>query len=64
MYDKDHMWSLTSHLAKRRKWAAVLGEDLSIDGDLKLAMSGSENAAHLEIQPKSALEKLVYGVIF
>jgi hypothetical protein len=64
LYDKDHhIWSLTSPLAKMREWAAVLGEGLTVDSDLKLEMSGSGNVAHLEIQRKSALEKLVYGAI-
>jgi hypothetical protein len=65
LYDKeDHTWSLISRLAKMREWAAVLGEDLTTDGDFRLQMTGSETVAHVEIQPKSALEKLVYGVIF
>jgi DNA repair exonuclease SbcCD ATPase subunit len=64
LYDKeDHIWSLISRIAKMRDWAAVLGEDLTADGDLKLEMIGPENAAHLKIQPKSALEKLVYGAM-
>jgi hypothetical protein len=46
---KDHIWSPTSHLAKMREWAVLLGEHLTIDGALKLEMIGSENAAHLEI---------------
>jgi hypothetical protein len=63
VYDKeDNMWR-ESCLAKMRKWVSVFGKDLTIDGDLKLEMSGPENAAHLEIQPKSTLEKLLYGVM-
>jgi hypothetical protein len=46
-----------------REWAAVLGEDLTTDGDFRLQMTGSETVAHVEIQPKSALEKLVYDVM-
>jgi hypothetical protein len=42
---------------------SVLGEDLAINGDLELEMSGSENAAHLENQPKFVLEKLVYAAM-
>jgi hypothetical protein len=57
------MWSLTSWLAKMREWAAVPGENLTIDGDLKFEMAGSENVTHLEKQPKSAVEKLVYGMM-
>jgi chromosome segregation ATPase len=59
MYDKDHMWSLTSCFAKIR----VLGEDLTINGDLKLEMTRLEYVGHLEFQPKSASEKLVYGAM-
>jgi hypothetical protein len=64
LYDRDdHIWSLISRIAKMREWAEVLGEDLTADGDLKIEMIGLENAAHLKIQPKSALEKLVYGAM-
>jgi hypothetical protein len=59
LYDKgDHMKGLISCLANMREWAAVPGEDLTVDGDLKLEMTGSEYAGHLEIQPKCALEKI------
>jgi hypothetical protein len=41
----------------------VLTEDLTVCGDLKLEITGSENSAHLEIQQNSAVEKLVYYVM-
>jgi hypothetical protein len=41
-----------------------IGGNITIDGNLKLEMNRSESASHLEYQPKSALEKLVYVVMF
>jgi hypothetical protein len=36
LYDKeDHMRSLISHLADMREWTTVLGEELTVDIDLK-----------------------------
>jgi hypothetical protein len=46
---EDHIWNLTSCFRKKREWGPVLGEDLAIDGDMKLEMNESENEPHLEI---------------
>jgi chromosome segregation ATPase len=45
-----------------RDWAAVLGEDMTDDGNLDLEMkSEAENSAHLDNQPKGDLKKLIYA---
>uniref|UniRef100_A0A8D2AK97 Melanoma inhibitory activity protein 2 n=1 Tax=Sciurus vulgaris TaxID=55149 RepID=A0A8D2AK97_SCIVU len=59
---ENHIKSLTERLLKMKDWTAVLGEDLTDDGNLELEMkTESEIGAHLDNQPKGALKKLVYA---
>ncbi|XP_073924195.1 melanoma inhibitory activity protein 2 isoform X6 [Castor canadensis] len=59
---ENHIKSLTEQLLKMKDWAAVLGEDMTDDGNLDLEMkSEAENGAHLDDQPKGALKKLIYA---
>uniref|UniRef100_A0A8D2DLU3 Uncharacterized protein n=1 Tax=Sciurus vulgaris TaxID=55149 RepID=A0A8D2DLU3_SCIVU len=63
LHDKEnHIKSLTECLLKMKDQAPVLGEDLTDDGNLELEMKNeSEIGAHLDNQPKEALEELVYA---
>nr|XP_040129429.1 melanoma inhibitory activity protein 2-like [Ictidomys tridecemlineatus] len=57
---ENHIKSLSEHLLK--DWAPGLEEALTDDGNLDLEMkSESEIGAHLEDQPKGALEKQLYA---
>ncbi|XP_069883159.1 melanoma inhibitory activity protein 2 isoform X5 [Dipodomys merriami] len=59
---EDHVKSLTQRLLKMKDWAAVLGEDLTEDGNWDLEMkSESESVAHLDNPPKGALKNLIYA---
>ncbi|XP_010630936.1 melanoma inhibitory activity protein 2 isoform X3 [Fukomys damarensis] len=59
---ENHIKSLTEHLIKMKDWAAVLGEDITDDGNLELEMkSESSSGAHLDNEPKGALKKLIYA---
>ncbi|XP_042533734.1 melanoma inhibitory activity protein 2 isoform X4 [Dipodomys spectabilis] len=59
---ENHVKSLTQRLLKMKDWAAVLGEDLTEDGNWDLEMkSESESVAHLDNPPKGALKNLIYA---
>ncbi|EHB17670.1 Cutaneous T-cell lymphoma-associated antigen 5 [Heterocephalus glaber] len=59
---ENHIKSLTEHLVKMKDWAAVLGEDLTDDGNLELEVkSESSSGAQLDNEPKGALKKLIYA---
>ncbi|XP_046316870.1 melanoma inhibitory activity protein 2 isoform X6 [Marmota monax] len=59
---ENHIKSLIECLLKMEDWGAVLGEDLTDDGNLELEMnSESEVGAYLDNQPKGALKKVVYA---
>lgn len=59
---ENHIKSLTEHLIKMKDWAAVLGEDITDDGNLELEMkSESSSGAHLDNEPKGPLKKLIYA---
>ncbi|KAM6180987.1 melanoma inhibitory activity protein 2 isoform 2-T2 [Erethizon dorsatum] len=55
---ENHIKSLTERLIKMKDWAAVLGEDITDDGNLELEVR-SESADDNE--PKGALKKLIYA---
>nr|XP_035120274.1 melanoma inhibitory activity protein 2-like [Callithrix jacchus]ABZ80294.1 CTAGE family, member 6 (predicted) [Callithrix jacchus] len=61
--DKDnHIKTLTECLLKMKDWAAVLGEDIMEEENLKLAMNTeSEDGANLDHPPKGALKKLIHA---
>ncbi|XP_032150444.1 LOW QUALITY PROTEIN: putative cTAGE family member 3 [Sapajus apella] len=61
--DKDnHIETLTERLLKMKDWAAMLGEDIMEDENLKLAMnSESEECAYLDHPPKGAVKKLIHA---
>ncbi|XP_008062919.1 cTAGE family member 5-like isoform X2 [Carlito syrichta] len=60
---ENHIKSQTERLLKMKDWAAVLEEDITDDDNLELETlkSESENGAHLDKQPKGALEKLIHA---
>ncbi|XP_029417436.1 melanoma inhibitory activity protein 2 isoform X4 [Nannospalax galili] len=61
-HKEEQTTSLIERLLKMKDWAAVLGEDITDDGNLELEMKiDSGNGAHLDKQPNGTLKKLIYA---